>query len=197
MDNKKFVGSGILLLEKHQNNYKIILMNSIHNKYEDFGGGLENNGLWENATKESLEESSGYLDFSEIKKPSLYIDYKYKHDNIVEWYRCFIICIENNIIKKSLFNQNLKILKNKNYNHTFLEMRLMKRFDLEDFKKYENKNFISRKNKLYEIRNRTKTIIRKILKIKNLEKKINIPLNTFKSSNNKNIHNINLLTFMN
>ena len=73
----------------------------------------------------------------------------------------------------------------------------MKRFDLTDFEKYENKNFISRKNKLYEIRNRTKTIINKILKIKNLEKNLNIPINTFENKKNKEIHNTNILTFFN
>ena len=106
--NKYVSGAGILLLEKIDKKWVLILFKDHTNKFADIGGIYEKNHLNINdtASQELKEESRNLFILSDIKKLRKYVDLKHKKNN--SYYRSFIIRLSD--INLHDFNRNKQLI---------------------------------------------------------------------------------------
>lgn len=159
--NKKYTGAGMLLLEKYdngkgRNELAIILFAGSKLPmgsdflYSDLGGHIDdkdvtcvtnvtnqpsdvkmNNAV--NITKaasvrETLEESRGTIMIRSLSDDTVFIDVTHKN----QVYRCYILCLQPDIIHSDDYDNNRRILDAVDVHHTMKETHGMARFYLSD-----------------------------------------------------------------
>merc|ERR1711991_113914 len=108
--DKIFSGAGVLLLEKINNRWALILIEDHTKTYSDSGGNYESkhNNLKETAIEELREESRNLI---HIKNPEIlinYVDTYYQGNNT--FYRSYILNIDD--INENEFLNNVNIIDN-------------------------------------------------------------------------------------
>ena len=93
--NKYVSGAGILILEKIDNKWTLILFKDHTNKFADVGGIYEKNhfNISDTASQELKEESRNLFILSDLKKLRKYIDIKHKKNN--SYYKSFLITLSD------------------------------------------------------------------------------------------------------
>ena len=177
--DKEFSGAGVLLIEKNDDDYYIILFENAKkpNYFEDLGGGIDDNDIKNNnilehtALREALEESCGLLNFLDINSAIETIKNNYidvDHKGI--YYRCFLLCLDANIVNEKDFQTNLKLIKKDPKMLSFMkEMNNVTRFSFNQLKT-DIKNITNGTFKTVDINGNKCNINRRITNIlKNLD----------------------------
>lgn len=186
--NKYISGAGILILEKIDNKWTLILFKDHTNKFADVGGIYEKNhfNISDTASQELKEESRNLFILSDLKKLRKYIDIKHKKNN--SYYRSFIIRLSD--INLQDFNKNKQLIDfNINSPKCWKETTDVKKFYLEDlFETINNKNTLAKdiNGEYHIIRNRLIEILKFYKTEINLIKNIPKSLNKIKMMHNQN-----------
>ena len=164
-NNKYLDGAGILIFEKYNNEWSILLFKDYTKNYSDIGGTyeLKHGDIRQTALEELLEESRNLFKIRNKDILNGYIDIKYNHkyDN---YYRLYIINITSNSIEdfKKYYNNNKKIIDSSDLPYYWKETTKIKRFYLRDLLKITNKEYLYSKDihgKIHKIRQRLKGIM--------------------------------------
>jgi hypothetical protein len=160
-NNKKYSGSGILLIIKNKNpdsNFVVLFKSSLDYMYADLGGKLDSkitvsndnldDILFKNAVKEATEE--GVMLFDVANSSSQYIDIMSNNDGT--YYRCYTYVLED-VNKKDLilsYQKNMSsLMKKSDIPHDYFETDSVAFFKLNDIirtlKDYED-TFIGTNN---------------------------------------------------
>lgn len=152
-DGKRYSGSGIILLEKNNNEFNVILAKTKRKLFEDFGGNLDSSiiessrTLQENAIKELAEESHHLfwiedLNLDEkINGIDRYVDIR---DPTGSLFRCYFICIsglENQNIQQFYDNNRSIIVNQLGYTQQqYIESIAINKFNLNKIREQPGYN---------------------------------------------------------
>ena len=179
---KYLTGAGILLLEKYNNEWIVILFKDHTKTFADIGGLYESKhgDVKETAKQELEEESRNLFKINNNEILTNYLDIKY-NSNIYDYYRLYLLNITDIGFKnygslpdyKTLFEKNRDIINNNpNYSKSWKETTEIKRFKLIDLLNLVYQDNLYCKDmfgETHKIRRRVKDIMIEINKIDKFE----------------------------
>jgi hypothetical protein len=188
-NNKYLNGAGILIFEKYNNEWSVLLFKDYTKTYSDIGGTYEfkHGEIRQTALEELMEESRNLFKIKnkEILKDYIDIKHNLKYDN---YYRLYIINISDNSVEDfdKYYKNNKKIIDSSDLPYTWKETTKIKRFYLKDLLKLTNKEYLYCKDifdKNHKIRHRVKSIMIAINKINKFTDLIPSSISKKKSNN--------------
>jgi len=166
-------GSGVLLIQKMHKSKVLVLFKSKNNLYMELGGGKEDNEtVYNNALRESREESYYSVNINKKDLIEAYKNNKY-YDRIFNnsIYRCFYYTIpEEDVLTRKEYMKNKNIFKNLKKNNIeipdyYFETNDISFFNIQsiykELKNNDNTEYLTNnENKKCKIRDRTMHIIK-------------------------------------
>ena len=201
---KYLTGAGILLLEKYNNEWIVILFKDHTKTYADIGGLYESKhgDVKETASQELAEESQNLFRINNNILTN-YLDIKYNSD-IYDYYRLYLLNITDIELKdysslpdyKTLFEKNRDIIDNNPYySKSWKETTEIKRFKLNDLLNLVYQDNLYCKDmhgKNHKIRRRVKDIMIEINKINKFEELVYPIINKYRINNSDGTTTYNL-----
>jgi hypothetical protein len=163
---KKFTGAGICIIDNCASSPNFVLFRNVYNgNYYELGGTIDKNeNIKITAIREALEESRGLINVNmETLNKLKWIDIKHNST----YYRCFILCVENEILSDDYFN-NVKITNKLKLDKFWYETDNITKFSLNNIHNCFNEKQVCQDNdnKFKKISNRTINFIKEFSKHK-------------------------------